>query len=255
MKTFGIITIAVSIAVMVLVGYIVRYGQIPYFGGSSFYDGFESGSLDLSLWQLDSGEGCEMQVVESPGGRDGMSLSIKAEKGERCEILPRIRTNILGQIGHESRGRPLAYSFKIFIPDGQLYTKRNEVLAQWHSDPDTLLGDPKARGPAVALRALDGLVVISSGWDEDFISKSGRKDRSIWSDLSVLGKWIEWRFEITWSYSDDGRLKVWRDSELVLDHRGPNAYNDIRNVYLKIGVYHPGSDRHVYFDDFRFESL
>jgi len=255
MNCFGRMIAAATILVMLLVGYTVRNGQIPNIGGASFYDDFELGRLDLSLWQLDAGEGCEMHVVKSPGVKDGMSLLIKAEKGERCEILPRIRTNIFGQMGHEPRGIPVAYSFKAFFPDGQRLTQQNEVLAQWHSSPDVLLGDARARGPAVALRQRDGLIYISSGWDNAFISEAGRKDKTVWVAPLDLGKWVDWRFEVTWSHSDDGRLKVWKDSELVLDYQGPNSYNDIRNVYLKIGVYHPGSDRQAYFDDFRFEKL
>lgn len=234
------------------VGFLLHYRQIPYIGGTSFHDNFESGKLDGSLWDVDAGNGCEMRVVESPDGKRGKSLMINAEKGERCEILPHIRTNMLGKLGHEPLGVPVQYSFSIYIPKSQEFSERNEVLAQWHSAPDTFLGDLQARGPAVALRVLSNVFAITSGWDDQFISEgTGRRDRPLKVIPSELGKWVDWRFEVTWSYGDDGQLKVWKNSELILSHQGANTYNDLRNVYLKMGVYHPANQRQAYFDDIK----
>lgn len=54
---------------------------------------------------------------------------------------------------------------------------------------------------------------------------------------------------IRWSYGDDGITQIWRDGDLIVDRIGPNTYNDLRGVYLKLGSYHPHAPRTVLFDD------
>jgi hypothetical protein len=243
-----------ALVALLIVGYTFHRGHLPAITKAPFRDGFDGAVVDERLWEIDADRDCRLEVVASPGRREGTSLLVDAPAGARCEVLPILRRNLLGKLGHEPRDLSLSYAFSTYIPPGQTYSAAsNEVLAQWHGSPDFFLGDAPGRGPAVALRIEDGRTFLTSGWDDAFVSGEGRRDRELWSADLAQGTWEDWRFDLVWSHGEEGRLSVWRNGERVLEHRGPNSYNDLRNVYLKIGVYHPAFDRRVYFDDFRFE--
>jgi len=42
--------------------------------------------------------------------------------------------------------------------------------------------------------------------------------------------------------------EVWKNSELVMERKGANVFNDFRGVYLKLGLYHPTSDQIIFLD-------
>ena len=42
---------------------------------------------------------------------------------------------------------------------------------------------------------------------------------------------------VHFSYESDGLIELWKDNELVVQHRGGNSYNDARGPYLKFGNY------------------
>jgi len=243
-----------ALVAALIVGYTYYRGHLPAVAKAPFRDGFDGAVVDGGRWKIDADRGCRLEIVAAPGPRGGTSLRIDAPAGARCELLPILRRNLLDRLGHEPRDVSVSYAFSTYIPPGQTFsTASNEVLAQWHGSPDFFLGDAPGRGPAVALRIEDGRTFLTSGWDDAFVSGEGRRDRELWSGGLQQAAWEDWRFDVLWSHRDRGRLSVWRNGERVLDHRGPNSFNDLRNVYLKIGVYHPALDRQVYFDDFRFE--
>ena len=76
-----------------------------------------------------------------------------------------------------------------------------------------------------------------------------------------LGRWVDWLFEVRWSYEPEGngRVRVWRDGVQVVDHTGPNAFNDDLGPNSKIGIYKwiwptPSVDLRVaYYDDVSIE--
>lgn len=249
----GVLGSGIAVALVCgIVIYTARVGHLPAVGGSEFSDDFEAPEIDGKRWVLDADEGCDFSVMPNPAG-DGTALRIAAPEGARCELLPMLRKNFLGEPGHDPRGALLRYSFKTFVGEDQVLTDRNEILAQWHGHPDKVLGDASSRGPALALRMAAGSEFLTATSDSQFISAPGRRDRPVWRGPLELGSWVRWDFEVIWRYQQDGVLRVWRQGEQILDQTGPNTFNDLRNVYLKVGVYHPGGDREVYFDDFRFQ--
>jgi hypothetical protein len=129
---------------------------------------------------------------------------------------------------------------------------KNEVVLQWHASADPWFLEAGGRGPPLALRLQENRWRITFGWDADLRSTPGTKAKSLlWDEPAGLGQWTDWVFSVVWSHDDTGRTDIWRNGERVVKYRGPNAYNDLRGVYLKLGSYHPRADQVVYVDDFR----
>ena len=73
----------------------------------------------------------------------------------------------------------------------------------------------------------------------------------MWTAPYTTGRWTDWVFHVRWSHRGDGLTEVLQNGKLVARREGPNAYNDLRGVYLKLGNYHPGRARTVYLDEVR----
>ena len=83
----------------------------------------------------------------------------------------------------------------------------------------------------------------------------GRLDNNWhWAGRVETGRWIDWTIRVVWSYKDDGITEIWRDSELMMQRSGPNTYNDLRGVYLKLGLYHPTDDQIIFLDSVSIEN-
>ena len=223
-------------------------------GAGQFKDGFETGAIDTRVWQIDANPECLLRPTDDLAREGKWSLQIRARKHLRCELVPRVHSAIGAKFRREPFGKERCYRFSTRIgamptepsadsPDG------NTIVAQWHASPDPILRKEGGRGPPLALRIQGGRWGITYGWEEDFQS-SNEYVANNWQWIGPIetDRWIDWAFRVTWSYGDDGITEVWRDSELVMRRRGPNAYNDFRGVYLKLGLYHPTSDQEIYID-------
>jgi hypothetical protein len=143
------------------------------------------------------------------------------------------------------------YGFSIFIPGDWIDDPQDgDIVAQWHGSAgeDKKLfkveGDGKGRPPvALSLHGDEWQVAVNS-------SAAVVKDAKDWAgyqskrDQFHLGKfrkgvWTDWVFHMRWSYKADGLLEVWQNGKQVLQHAGPNCYNDPNGPYFKIGIYHP----------------
>ena len=222
-------------------------------GHGSFEDGFEGPQVLSEAWKVDAHWDCEMRSSGSQSHSGTKSLEIVAPEGARCEIVPRVYSDLESKFRREPFEHSRWYRFSVFVED--LGERRpisdlgdNTIVAQWHSSPDPFFGE-KGRGPPLALRILDRTWGITFGWDEEFRSTRRYLARNWhWVGPVEEGRWIDWSFHVIWSYGADGLTQVWKDSELVMDRRGPNVYNDVRGVYLKLGLYHPRSDQQIRID-------
>jgi hypothetical protein len=52
-----------------------------------------------------------------------------------------------------------------------------------------------------------------------------------------VGTRTDWVLAVKWSPRSDGRVRFWKNGELVCDGTHPNCYNDKVGSYLKFGVY------------------
>jgi hypothetical protein len=220
-----------------------------------FADNFDSGVADPKFWQYDQKGECEIDVG-SPGADQPVSaVRFRAGRGARCELVPRVFGprlfgGYLGDLRREPYNKDRWYTFRVFLEEPWKLSEKNEVIAQWHSTRDEFLGDTNGRGPPLALRIIDGYFRLSYGWDANLRSTRKHLARyTLWYGPLITGEWIDWRIRARWSYDEDGLLQIWQNGRLIVDHHGPNAYNDIRGVYLKIGSYHPAEPRTVFFDD------
>ena len=218
-----------------------------------FHDDFSSGTIDLERWQIDAKGDCTIDVADEPDGNP--AARFQAANGARCEIVPRVFSGFFGDLKREPFGTDRWYTFRVFLSEPWQKSTKNEVIAQWHSTRDKILGDTRGRGPPLALRVIDGHFRISFGWDKDFRSKGRSLARyTLWYGPVITGRWVEWTVHARWSYEDDGIMQIWRDGELIADRNGPNTYNDLRGVYLKLGSYHPPEPRSILIDDVRIGS-
>ena len=53
------------------------------------------------------------------------------------------------------------------------------------------------------------------------------------------GEWTDWVVHAVWSYHDDGLIEVWQNGTKIVSRAGPNAYNDLQDLYFKMGLYIP----------------
>jgi hypothetical protein len=130
------------------------------------------------------------------------------------------------------------YSFSIFLPNDFATDTIPEIVAQWHARPDTELGETW-RSPPISLSTKNGHWLLTVMWATEPVNTnkdfSGRKS----IDLGVYKKneWTSWKFEIRFSYKNDGLIKIYQNDRLVLDRNGPNYYNDKKGPFFKYGIY------------------
>lgn len=219
-----------------------------------FVAGFEEGDLAGAEWQMDADRACRIYLSSEYPREGAAAVVIDAPKGRRCELVPRIFPPVLDKFFREPYGRDRWYEFSVLVRDpgplppvGNL--GENTVVAQWHASPDPFLPNQSGRGPPLALRIHDGNWAITFARQPDFISPKKRPEGNWhWVGPVKAEQWVDWQFRVRWSYGDDGLTEVRRDGQLVMQHRGPNAYNDIRGVYIKLGLYHPTVDTSILLD-------
>lgn len=220
----------------------------------SFFADFERDSLSQRAWQIDADERCRIGISSARSREGSQSLRIDAPKDDRCELVPRLFPAVLEKFYREPFGQDRWYSFSVFAEDlgdsaRGAETDTNTVIAQWHSSPDPFIGGEPGRSPPLALRIRNGHWGITYGSDAKFRSTE-KYIAGTWhlAGPVELGRWTDWRFHVRWSYKSDGLTEIWRDGELVMRRFGPNTFNDLRGVYLKVGLYHPVEDSIIYLD-------
>ncbi len=226
----------------------------------TFDDGFEDFEGRHEVWQFDAHESCGMDAVADNVRSGSLSLRIRAPEGLRCELVPKVYPSLQAKYRREPFGRTRWYNFSVYVEDlGNSPEPRdygdNTIVAQWHSSPDPFFADEGGRGPPLALRIYNDTWGITYGWERDLRSTSRYLANNWhWVGPVQTGRWIDWSFRVTWSYDNDGVTEVWRDGELVMERTGPNAFNDFRGVYLKLGLYHPTSDQTILLDRVSIEN-
>ena len=162
-------------------------------------------------------------------------------------------------------GREYWYGFSIFLPEEYTPDRIWEIVAQWHGVPDFDAGE-KYRNPVMALSTTSGHWGWVTRWDakrNTFESGQRQYGGTNNYDLGPCEKdtWTDWVVHVKWSYGPDGILQVWKNGKKVIDADGPNAFNDERGPYFKMGLYKGWRDperrndavgkRVLYHDEFR----
>jgi hypothetical protein len=219
-----------------------------------FRESFEGNAIESERWQIDADDDCEMELTSSESRLGRGSLRISAATDLRCELVPRTIPGYLEKVLREPFGTERWYRFSVLVADFDTAHVadnfgENTVVAQWHASPDPLFGEQQ-RGPPLALRIFNGEWWITYGWDTAFRSSSAFLASNRYRIGPVEpGAWVDWSFRVSWSYRGDGLTEVRKDGELVFERSGPNAFNDVRGVYLKLGLYDPTSDMTAFLDE------
>ncbi|MEP0357613.1 polysaccharide lyase [Paraglaciecola sp.] len=161
------------------------------------------------------------------------------------------------------------YAFKIYLPDSYVADSVWELVAQWHAYPDFEIGETW-RNPPLALATTNGEWTISNAWDAKRNTFATGNRVYDGQEKWVLGDyetdvWTAWLFEVKWSHTDDGYIKVWKNGELVVSKSGPNTFNDKVGTYFKAGIYKGWRNKNtipkngvrsrtLYFDDITIET-
>lgn len=173
------------------------------------------------------------------------------------------RTEVMGpqtQIGKE-----YWYGFSILLPAEYIPDEIWEIVAQWQGTPDSEIGE-KWRNPLLALSTTGGRWNWVSRWDaKQNTFETGRREYGGIREYDLgpyeTGVWTDWVVHVKWSYRSDGFLKIWKDGKAVIDQTGPNAFNDAKGPFFKMGLYkgwgNPDkpsdavNSRLLYHDEFR----
>lgn len=157
-------------------------------------------------------------------------------------------------------GREAVYHVVLGTPAAWIPSPQRVLVTQWHGANDFFLLEP-GRFPPMELAIQGRDWVVFKAWDARWRSKDdgygntqGR--RLIGTVPFEPGKEVDWRFDVRWSTGADGFVRAYKDGRLVVDDRGPNAFNDLVGPYMKFGVYVPQwkgkpdyhvAERDVYF--------
>lgn len=174
------------------------------------------------------------------GGRPARSFLVRptdplVKGSHRAEI--RLRPSALGQ--------EVWYRGEIYVPTDWQSSNFRVTAMQWHGTRDVLLLEP-GRTPPLQLEIVDERWEIVKSWDQRFRTPNDAGDapsvqgRETIAEMPLVrGQWMTLSFHVRWATDDDGFIRVWRDGELVVEDRGPNAHDDLIGPYMKAGVYVP----------------
>jgi hypothetical protein len=199
-------------------------------------------------------------IVEEPvrAGRHAMRSSLDRYK----DRYPN-RTEVSGP--RAELGGEYWYGFSIFLPEDYVPDGIWEIVAQWHGVPDFDIGE-KWRNPVIALSTTGGQWGWVNRWDAKRNTfQTGQRQYGGIREYNLgpyeTGVWTDWVVHIRWSYGQDGFVEVWKNGQKVIDQTGPNAFNDARGPFFKMGLYKGWSDpkrrgdavskRILYHDEFR----
>ncbi|SHN04112.1 protein of unknown function [Salegentibacter salegens] len=149
------------------------------------------------------------------------------------------------------------YGFSQYFPDSYISDATEEVVGQWHDQPD--IGETTARSPSNAIITGNDRIRWMIRWDSTRIKQDNNSEGLHYIDLGKIpkNKWIDWVVHIKYSHTNTGILEVWMDGVKVIDRQNmPNSYNDEKYPYFKFGVYKwkwgtAATQRVIYYDEVR----
>lgn len=202
-----------------------------------FSSDFETGIIDPKL-------------LKASGNSPVLSREL-ARSGKWCSkaVLNRLTSNtsfrsefVLAPIRLQP-GVEYFYGFSIYLPEDYVSDPIWEIVAQWHSTPDS--DAEGSLNPPLSLQTQNGEWRLYTIWDDAKITVKDEYDGAKQYDLGpyTTGKWTDWVFNIKWSPAADGVLRVFKDNVKVVDKAGPIGFKDDEAPYFKFGLYKGWKDR------------
>ena len=141
------------------------------------------------------------------------------------------------------------YSLSIYVPEDWVWDDASLIVNQLHETPDRSCGE-SFRSPPFAISIVDQQWNVTSWWTDNACDNGGghpdthrRNDLDYLTDQSIQrGQWTTFVMNMRWDYrknSNGGRgfMKIWKNGELLIDHTGPNFYNDNTAGRWMFGMY------------------
>lgn len=209
------------------------------YGALSFSDDFE-GSGNPDFYALDLAKNYSGVKSDDFSRTGSQSFKFTLYQSDP-EVHNSKRAEIAKPLSHryQHTGEAHWYAFSTYLPENYQYDPSFEIIAQWHSSPDS---GEEWRSPPLSLQIRGDKFVIINRWDSRLISPDGNVPEgleTLYVDDVDKGRWVDWVFYMAWDYDNSGALKVYRDGVLIVDKSGrPNCYND-PNIYMKMGIYKP----------------
>ena len=199
-------------------------------------EGFESGILSLGA----SGSGNTPEVVTSQDARCGnyvlkSQLSHSSTNPERTEAttgLPKYNFAIDQEYW-------VGISTKLLEDFNQGDFKDDGMIMQWHYR-DWLYPDDTFKPQPFLLRYREREGKKKIALQHEYVDKSNRnrnRTKTLVEVPAYIGVWDDWVINIRFSETN-GKFKVWRNGEVVLDWSGNNHLTERPDgAYLKFGLY------------------
>lgn len=138
------------------------------------------------------------------------------------------------------------FGFSIFLPPDFEYANTKDILFQWHARPDKR---EIHRYPPMNLGTYRGNWRVQTAYSSIRIQKNSERAKpiTIFESPYKTGKWTDWVFNVKWDYREKkdggkGYVKIWQREEgeewkKVKHYKGPNCYNDEREIDFQWGAY------------------
>lgn len=240
---FLIAFVVLGVITAVAVGYVHNRANVAEFEPVVVED-FEGEDLEAFnpriRWELCCDDSAEI-VDLATTGREGQGVQIQLRPTDE-DVKGSKRSEFRLPAGHF--GKPVWYRVRMRIDPDWAHATNPVTLVQWHGVPDKALLEGN-RAPPLRLLNWKGQNYVVLNWDtsprtfKSFTLFGERQGTMLWIGADAPGKWEDWVFRVEWERRTDGRVSVWRNGEMLVDHRGFSAYNDLEAPYMKVGIYVP----------------
>jgi hypothetical protein len=192
-------------------------------------------------------------------GKYSMKAVLRAEDVSKT-VSGSERNEVEITASHAPMNTALWYGFSVFLPSDYVADNVWELVTQWYPTGDA--DEEWGRQPTMALVTTKGKWAIENRYSSQTITPINDPSISLkrWDiGTQELNRWTDWVFNVRWTHTTDGFLKVWKDGKLVVDYKGPTSYNDQQGPFVKQGIYKgwhkmaidAATVRTVYHDEFR----
>ena len=226
------------------------------------YDGFETSTLSKA-WDTDRFEpgAVQMQTNIFRAGRGAAKITLHAHDKFEAEIngsRDSERDELLETRKLTSKeNQAYEFSFSMFIPTDFPIVPTRLVIAQWKQYCPRS-GNCSDNSPVLAIRYISGVLRITH--------QIGPHQTTLFETKEDLrDKWLNFRFQIRFSTTENGQVKAWLGDKQVVDYKGLNAYpeNDQAGYanpsrfYFKMGLYRDvmPEPMTIYIDEYRKKEL
>ena len=227
---------------------------------------FETGSINLQNWSYSGGSKHLTEIATSPVCKGIYSVKSKATYPPEYRTEMSLLSNSNRELKHEAE---YWIGIAVYLANGwpKDIKSFDETIFQAHHRGNDSKGESWTGLAPLSLRTIDGQWMIHT-------VSSPTKSVEISSGKQIYGKgnnkrigpyetdkWVEFVFNVKFTHTNSGFVRVWKDNNKVMDYKGPVGYKNSQGPYLKLGIYKSQwrtgkskiSSRTVYHDELRIK--